>query len=85
MEIDDDPAGCYGGDLRMHIVPRNTVRELDGKGTEEGEKESVGAEQPLKIACNQEGAYEALEAQRRDGMACNGIGCISVPRAADGS
>ena len=33
MEIGDDPAGCYSGDLRMHIVPRDTARGLDGKRT----------------------------------------------------
>jgi len=84
MEVDDDPAGCYSRDLRMHVVPRNTARGLDGKRTEEGKKESVGAEQPLRVACSQEGAYEALEGQRRDGVVRNGIGCTSVPRAADG-
>jgi len=61
MEVDDDPAGCCSRDLRMYVVPRNTARGLDGKRTEEGKKESVGAEQPLRVACSQEGAYEALE------------------------
>jgi len=42
MEIDRDPAGCYSGDFRIHIVPRNTARGLDGKGTDEGEKETFG-------------------------------------------
>jgi hypothetical protein len=85
MEIDDDPAGCYSGDLRMHIVPRNTVRGLDGKRTKEGKQELLGAGQPLRVVCSQEGAYEALEEQRRDGVARNGIGCTFVPRAANGA
>jgi hypothetical protein len=84
MEVDDDLAGCYSGDLRMHVVPRNTTRRLDDKRTEEGKKESVGAKQPLRVACSQEVAYEALEGQRREGVARNGIGCTSVPRAANG-
>jgi len=45
----------------MYVVPRNTARGLNDKRTEEGKKESVGAEQPLRVACSQEKAYEALE------------------------
>jgi len=84
MEINDDPAGCSIGDLRMHIVPRNTARRLDGKRTKEGKQELLGAGQPLRVACSQEGAYEASEEQRRDCVARNGIGCAFVPRAANG-
>ena len=36
MKIDDDPAGCYSGDLRLHVVPWNIARGLDGKRTKEG-------------------------------------------------
>jgi len=67
----------------MYVVPRNTARGLNDKRTEEGKKESVGAEQPLRVACSQEKAYEALEWQRRDGVARNGIGCTFMPRATD--
>jgi len=44
----------------------------------------LGAGQPLRVVCSQEGAYEAVEEQRRDGAACSGIGCTFVPRAAYG-
>jgi hypothetical protein len=85
MKVDDDSADCYRRDLRMHVVSRNTARELNGKRTEKGKKESVRAEQPLRVACSQEGAYEALEGQRRDDVARNGIECTSVPRAISSS
>ena len=68
----------------MHIVPRNTARGLDGKRTKEGKQDLLGAEQPLRVACNQEGAYKASEEQRRDCVARNGIECAFVPRAANG-
>lgn len=83
MEVDDDSAGCYSRDLRMHVIPRNTARELNDKRTEKGKKKSVRAEQSLRVACSQERAYEALERQRRDGVTRNGIECTSVPRATD--
>jgi len=38
MEMDDDPADCYSGDLRMHIVPRDTARGLDGKEPKRGNR-----------------------------------------------
>ena len=84
MKVDDDSADCYSKDLRMHVVSRNTARELNGKRTEKEKKESMGAEQFLRVACSQQEAYEALKGQRRDDVARNGIGCTSVPRAADG-
>jgi len=83
MEINDDPAGCFIEDLRMHIVSRNTARELDGKRTKKGKQELLRAEQPLRVACSQERAYEASEKQRRDCVARNGIERAFVPRAAD--
>ncbi len=61
MKIDDDSADCCSRDLRMYVVSRNTARELNGKRTEKGKKESVRTEQFLRIACSQERAYEALE------------------------
>ncbi len=70
-------AGCYREDFQIHILPRNTARELDGKRTEEGKKKSLGTEQPLRVACSQEGAYEGSEEQRRDGVTRNGIECTS--------
>ena len=84
MEIGDDPGGYYSGNLRMHIVPRDTARGLDGKRTEEGKQELLGAEQSLRVECGQEGAYEALEKQRRDGVARDGIGSTFAPRTANG-
>ena len=68
----------------MHIVPRNTARELDSKRTKEGKQELLRAGQSLRVVCSQEGAYEALDEQRRDGVARNGIGCAFVPIAANG-
>ena len=70
-------ADCYREDFRIHILSRNTARELDGKRTEEGKKEPLRAEQPLRVACSQEGAYEDSEEQRRDGVARNEIECTS--------
>ena len=61
MKIDDDSADCCSRDLWMYVVSRNTARELNDKRTEEGKKESVRAEQFLRIACSQERTYEALE------------------------
>ncbi len=83
MKIDDDSADCYSRDLRMHVVSRNTARELNDKRTEKGKKKSIRAEQSLRIACSQERTYEALEKQRRDGVTRNEIECTSVPRATD--
>jgi len=54
-----------------------TAREQEGK------LELLGAGQSLRVGCSQEGAYEALEEQRRDGVARDGIGCTFVPRAAN--
>ncbi len=31
MKMNDDSADCYSEDLRMHIVSRNTARELNDK------------------------------------------------------
>ena len=85
MNVDNDSADCYSRDLRMHVVSRNTARELNDKRTEKGKKKSVIAEQFLRIACSQERAYEALERQRRDDVTRNEIECISVSRATDES
>jgi len=60
------------------------ARGLDSKRTKEGKQELLGAGQPLRVVCSQEGAYEDLEEQRRDGVARNGIECIFVLRAANG-
>jgi len=38
MEIDDDPADCYCGDLRMHIFSRYTARRLDGREQRRGNR-----------------------------------------------
>ena len=84
MKIGDDSAGCYSEDLRMQIVSRDTARGLDGKRTEEGKQELLGAEQSLRVECGQEGAYEALEKQRRDDVARDGIGSTFAPRMANG-
>ncbi len=58
-------------------MPRNIARELDDKRTEKRKKEPLGAKQPLRIACCQEGTYEDLERQRRDDVTRNEIECIS--------
>jgi len=44
----------------------------------------LGAEQLLKVACSQEGAYEGSEEQRKGSVAPNGFGCTFVQRAANG-
>ncbi len=85
MKIDDDSADCHSKDLRMHVVSRNTARELNDKRTEKRKKKSVRIEQFLRIACSQEKTYEALERQRRDDVTLNKIKCISVSRATDES
>ncbi len=85
MKIDEDSADCYSRDLRMHIISRNTARELNDKRTEKRKKKSVKIEQFLRVACSQERAYEALEKQRRDDVTLNEIECISVSRATDES
>jgi len=85
MNIDEDSADCYSKDLRMHIISRNTARELNDKRTEKRKKKSVKIEQFLRVACSQERAYEALEKQRRDDVTLNEIECISVSRATDES
>ncbi len=85
MKIDEDSADCYSRDLRMHIISRNTARELNDKRTEKRKKKSVKIEQFLRVACSQERAYEALEKQRRDNVTLNEIECISVSRATDES
>jgi len=69
----------------MHIISRNTARELNDKRTEKRKKKSVKIEQFLRVACSQERAYEALEKQRRDNVTLNEIECISVSRATDES
>ncbi len=84
MEINDDSAGCFIEDLRMHIVSRNTARELNDKRTKKGKQNLLRAEQSLRVACNQEGAYEASEKQRRDCVTRNEIECAFVSRAANG-
>jgi len=55
-----------------------TAREQEGK------LELLGAGQSLRVGCSQEGAYEALEEQRRDGVARDGIGSTFAPRTANG-
>jgi len=85
MKIDDDSADCYSRDLWMHVISRNTARELNDKRTKKRKKKSVRTEQFLRIACNQEKAYKALERQRRDDVTRNEIECISVLRATDES
>jgi hypothetical protein len=85
MEINDDLVGCSIGDLRMHIVSRNTARGLNDKRTKKGKQELLGVEQSLRVACSQEGAYKASKEQRRDCVTRNGIGCAFVPRATNES
>ncbi len=85
MKIDEDSADCYSRDLWMHIISRNTARELNDKRTEKRKKKSVKIEQFLRVACNQERAYKALEKQRRDDVTLNEIECISVSRETDES
>jgi hypothetical protein len=53
----------------------------ENKGEETG---IVGGWVTPEVVCSQEGAYEALEEQRRDGAARSGIECTFVPRAANG-
>ena len=81
MKINDDSADCFIEDLRMHIVSRNTARELNGKRTKKGKQNLLRTEQFLRVACNQERAYEASEKQRRDCVTRNEIECAFVPRA----
>jgi hypothetical protein len=38
MEMNDDSVNCYSGDLRMHIVSRDTTRELDDKEQKRGNR-----------------------------------------------
>jgi len=85
MEINDDLVGCSIGDLRMHIVSRNTARGLNDKRTKKGKQELLRVEQSLRVACSQEGAYEASKEQRRDCVTRNEIGCAFVPRATNES
>lgn len=58
-------------------MPRNIARGLDDKRTEKRKKKPLRVEQPLRVACCQEGAYEDLERQRRDNVTRNRIECIS--------
>jgi len=81
MEINDDLVDCFIKDLRMHIVSRNTTRELNDKRTKKEKQELLGVKQSLRVACSQEGTYEASKEQRRDCVTRNGIGCAFVPRA----
>lgn len=85
MKIDDDLADCYSRDFWMHIVLRNTARELNNKRTKKRNKKSVRIEQFLRVACNQKKAYKALERWRRDYVTRNEIQCISVSRVTDES
>ena len=84
MKINDDSADCFIEDLRMHIVSRNTARELNGKRTKEVKQELLRAGQFLRVACSQERAYEASVKQRRDCVARNEIERAFVPRATNG-
>ncbi len=52
MKINNDSANYYSKDLRMHVISRNTARELNDKRKEKKKKKSVRAEQFLRIACS---------------------------------
>ena len=61
------------------------IQRVDWTAREQrrGKRKSLRAEQPSRVACSQEGAYEASEKQRRDDVARNRIGCTFVSRAAN--
>jgi len=85
MKINDDSADCFIENLWMHIISRNTARELNDKRTKKGKQKLLKAEQFLRIACSQEKAYEASEKQRRDCVTRNEIECAFVSRATNES